>query len=196
MITRAKILRATSSPVERRMWQLLHAFRTGGYHFRKQVPIGPYTVYMACHHARLVIEVDGNTHGTDQARRADAKRDAFLAAEGYTVLRISNYDVVGNPDGVFELISRTLAGRLKQPRATRLPGPDLALSPAPTSPLVGEAGRGDGSLRQTPTLRIQRGLRPLPSPPHQGEGARSSMGHEPAPTSPLVGEARRGVCHV
>lgn len=168
MSERAKALRADSSPVERRMWRLLYTFRTGGYHFRKQVPIGPYTVDMACHHAKLIIEVDGDTHGTDTARRNDARRDAFLRGEGYTVLRISNSEVMTNSDGVYQLVALALEGRPKQQRAAHpLPNPPhkgegvpsgmrqhLAQPPAPTSPLVGEvaqlgaqapsaAGRGD-----------------------------------------------------
>jgi very-short-patch-repair endonuclease len=138
------------------MWRILHAFRTGGYHFRKQAPIGPYTVDMACHHAKLVIEVDGDTHGTDTARRNDAGRDAFLMAEGYTVLRILNSEVVSNENGVYLAVEQALAGRPKQPRASR----------------------------------------PLPNPPHKGEGALSSLrqhlAHPPADTSPLVGEVGRG----
>ena len=168
MSERAKALRADSSPVERRMWRLLYAFRTGGYHFRKQVPIGPYTVDIACHHAKLIIEVDGDTHGTDTARRNDARRDAFLKGEGYTVLRISNSEVMTNSDGVYQLVAIALAGKPKQPRVAHpLPNPPhkgegalpslghhLSQPPAPTAPLVGEvaqlgapapseAGRGD-----------------------------------------------------
>lgn len=156
MSERAKALRANSSPVERRMWRLLYTFRTGGYHFRKQVPIGPYTVDMARHHAKLDIEVDGDTRGSDTARRNDARRDAFLRGEGYTVLRVDNSEVMTNPDGVDQLIAMALDGRPKQPRVAHpLPNPphkgegalsglrhDLSQPPAPTSPLVGEAGRG------------------------------------------------------
>lgn len=144
------------------MWRLLYTFRTGGYHFRKQVPIGPYTVDMACHHAKLVIEVDGDTHGSDTARRNDARRDAFLRGEGYTVLRIPNSEVVRNPDGVYQMVAIALEGRPKQQRVGHpLPNPphkgalpSLRQPPVPTSPLVGEvaqlgasapseAGRGD-----------------------------------------------------
>ena len=160
MTGRSRMLRANSSPIERRMWRLLYTFRTGGYHFRKQTPIGPYTVDMACHHAKLVIEVDGDTHGSDSARRNDARRDAFLASEGYTVLRVTNSDVVSNPDGVYHLVAQALEGRPKQPRVGHpLPNPphkgegalsglrhDRPQAPADTSPLVGEAGRGDADV--------------------------------------------------
>ena len=101
------------------MWRILHVFRTGGYHFRKQVPIGPYYADIACHHARLVIEVDGDTHGTDAAERHDARRDAFLRGQGYTVLRFPNAEVLHNPEGVFAVVSSVLEGRPMNRRAQR-----------------------------------------------------------------------------
>jgi very-short-patch-repair endonuclease len=108
---RAKQLRQNSSAAESRMWRLLYTFRTAGYHFRKQAPIGPYCADIACHHAKLVIELDGETRGSASAEAHDAHRDAFLAAEGYTVLRFSNADVLENPDGTFSIIEQTLQGR-------------------------------------------------------------------------------------
>jgi very-short-patch-repair endonuclease len=163
------MLRANSSPIERRLWRLLYTFRTGGYHFRKQSPIGPYTVDMACHHAKLVIEVDGDTHGSDSAKRNDARRDAFLHGEGYTVLRITNDDVVHNPDGVYQLIALALEGKPKQPRVGR---------PLPSPPHKGEGVPS--------SLRLD--LSQLPT----GTTAIHYLSHPPADTSPLVGEAGRG----
>jgi very-short-patch-repair endonuclease len=114
-IARAKQLRANSTSAERRLWRMLFPFRTGGYHFRKQVPIGPYFADMACHHARVVIEVDGDTHYSDAGEVQDAKRDAFLRGEGYLELRFSNADVLENGEGVYEVIARALEGRAKAP---------------------------------------------------------------------------------
>ncbi|HEV7277142.1 MAG TPA: DUF559 domain-containing protein [Devosiaceae bacterium] len=116
-VQQAKALRLNSSPAERRMWRLLHVFRTDGYHFRKQVPIGPYYADIACHHARLVIEVDGDTHGTDAAARYDERRDAFLRGKGNLVLRFTNDDVLHNPDGVFDVVAAVLADRPQKKRA-------------------------------------------------------------------------------
>ena len=82
------------------MWNILYTFRTGDYHFRKQAPIGPYYADFACHHARLVIEVDGETHGTELERQHDARRDAFLRRQGHTVLRFTNIEIAESPDGV------------------------------------------------------------------------------------------------
>jgi len=116
MSGRARTLRTNASPVERRMWRILHGLRTNGYHFRKQAPVGPYVVDMACHHARLIIEVDGDTHGAPAQLRRDLQRDAFLRAQGYTVLRIPNVEVLRNPQGVYLAVETALAGR---PRSRR-----------------------------------------------------------------------------
>ena len=101
-------LRKTPTAPEVRLWRLIHPFRTGGFHFRKQVPIGRFVVDFACHAEKLVIEVDGDTHFTDAAMRADTQRDAFLRGEGYRVLRFTNVDVMDNPEGVYHQIGVTL----------------------------------------------------------------------------------------
>ena len=108
------------------MWRLLFPFRVDGFHFRKQVPIGPYVVDFACHHAKVVIEVDGDTHATAVGTARDARRDAFLRRAGYIALRFSNRDVVGSPEGVSIVVARTLADRQRSLRSARatsgLPG--------------------------------------------------------------------------
>ncbi len=110
MSTRAQTLRKQATPPEVRLWRLLYPFRTGAYHFRKQVQIGPYCVDFACHHARLVIEVDGDTHYLPGAQKKDAERDRFLRHQGYEVLRFSNADVLSNPEHVHLAIESALKG--------------------------------------------------------------------------------------
>lgn len=109
MPTQAQRLRKNPTPAEIRLWRLIEPLRTGSYHFRKQVAIGPYIVDFACHHAKLVIEVDGDTHFTGDAISADERRDAFLAGRGYRVLHFTNDDVMRNGEGVYTTISNTLA---------------------------------------------------------------------------------------
>ncbi len=69
-------------------------------HWRRQVPIGPYIVDFACHSPAVVIEVDGDTHGTETGIKRDAVRDRYLAERGYEVVRFTNRDVVENAEGV------------------------------------------------------------------------------------------------
>ena len=57
------------------MWNALRTLNPRGYHFRRQVPLGPYYADFACHHPRLVIEIDGLSHTSQEY---DAKRDLFM----------------------------------------------------------------------------------------------------------------------
>ncbi|WDQ97695.1 DUF559 domain-containing protein [Devosia sp. J2-20] len=108
-IQRARSLRKTMPPAEARLWNALRELKPLGHHFRRQVPLGPYYADFASHRAKLVIEVDGDSHHTGQALLRDAARDAFIAAQGYDVLRISNDDVLHNLDGTMTMILGVLA---------------------------------------------------------------------------------------
>ena len=101
-------LRQTPTPAEVAFWQLIYTLRTGGYHFRKQAPIGPYVVNFVCHAEKLVVEVDGDSHYTDAGIAKDAVRTAFLKANGYRVLRFTNAYVLGNREGVFDVVAAAL----------------------------------------------------------------------------------------
>ena len=59
----------------------------------------------------LVVEVDGETHGTDIEIRSDQRRDAFMTDEGYLVLRVPNRDVHDSLEGVPDMLLTTLAAR-------------------------------------------------------------------------------------
>jgi len=116
-----------------------------GLKFRRQHPIGPYYADFACLHARLVIEVDGSTHGTDVAQHNDALRDDYLRSRGFIVLRFVSGDVTDNEAGVGEAILSALAGRPQNYRGS--PPPSLApprrFAPgSATLPAMGEGNAG------------------------------------------------------
>ena len=92
------------------LWRLLReAFP--GWHFRKQVPIRHFIADFASHCAKLVIEVDGGQHATDE----DAPRSAIIKAEGYRVIRFWNNEVLGNREGVRHAIDAALRERHPTP---------------------------------------------------------------------------------
>jgi very-short-patch-repair endonuclease len=72
--------------------------------FRRQHPIGAYIVDFVCLERRLVVEVDGGHHTEDDQIAYDARRDRWLDAEGYRVLRVPAIDVFQNLDGVVDTI--------------------------------------------------------------------------------------------
>ncbi|HWK98166.1 MAG TPA: endonuclease domain-containing protein [Pseudolabrys sp.] len=107
--SRARSLRRDSTDAERLIWSALRAHRLDGASFRRQTPIGPYIVDFCCHAANLVVELDGGQHFDSDQITKDGRRDAFLSAKGYRVLRFSNHDVMTNRDGVLEVIAAVLA---------------------------------------------------------------------------------------
>ena len=77
---------------------MLRNGRLGGLKFRRQHPIGPYTVDFYCHEIGLVIEVDGMSH-EDRGER-DQRRTAYLQQQGLCVFRVTNQDVSSDSEAV------------------------------------------------------------------------------------------------
>jgi len=101
---RARALRKNATDAERILWAALRNFKRGGLHFRRQSPMGRYIVDFVCHRAKLIVELDGSQHGTDQAMAYDAERTEFLNSRGYCVIRFPNVAVFKNLHGMCDAI--------------------------------------------------------------------------------------------
>ncbi|MEH6489298.1 endonuclease domain-containing protein [Hyphomonas oceanitis] len=101
-VARARALRRTMTRAEVILWQNLRARQLGGFKFRRQVPVGPFIADFACVERRLIIEVDGETHFTDDEIARDQKRTVFLGGQGWRVHRVWNTDIYDNLDGVLD----------------------------------------------------------------------------------------------
>jgi very-short-patch-repair endonuclease len=108
---RAKAMRSAPTDAEHRLWQILRAKRLAGYKFRRQMPIDGFIADFVCLGRRLIVEADGGQHGDG----ADARRDAYLEAQGFRVLRFWNNDIFDNEEGVTERILQALAAPLPNP---------------------------------------------------------------------------------
>jgi len=100
----ARRLRREMTDAERKLWYAVRAQRLYGMTFRRQVPIGRFIVDFFCPAHRLIIELDGGQHGADEALGYDTQRSAWLAANGYRVLRFWNRELLTNIDGVLTAI--------------------------------------------------------------------------------------------
>ncbi|MCI4680581.1 endonuclease domain-containing protein [Rhodoblastus acidophilus] len=106
--SRSRALRGEQTDAERKLWSALRGRQLGGFKFVRQEPIGPFFADFVCRDQKLVIEVDGATHSTDEERDYDRRREAFLREAGYRVVRVTNDDVFRNLDGVCETILAAL----------------------------------------------------------------------------------------
>jgi very-short-patch-repair endonuclease len=121
----ARTLRKNSTDAERILWSELRDHRLNGASFRRQVPIANYIADFVCHATKLVIELDGGQHFSDQAEQADAARSAAIEAKGFKVLRFSNHDVMSNRTGVLETIAAAVVERAPTLPRKRERGQDL-----------------------------------------------------------------------
>ena len=109
-------LRRDQTPAERRFWRLLYPFRNVGHHIRRQSPIGDYIVDFVHKRDRLIFEIDGDSHYSDGAELNDVLRTAYLAGRGYRVVRFTNLEILGNPNGVYSELIRLLGDPTHPPR--------------------------------------------------------------------------------
>ncbi|MES2032983.1 MAG: DUF559 domain-containing protein [Pseudomonadota bacterium] len=101
----AKRMRREPTLNERTLWRLLRDRRLEGMKFRRQVPLGRYVVDFLCLRHRLIVEADGPTH-EDSAR--DQERDAWLASQGFRVMRFRNAEIEGFPERVLNAIAASI----------------------------------------------------------------------------------------
>lgn len=127
-VQRARRLRRDSTDAERVLWRGLRE-AVPQARFRRQSPVGPYIADFLSFGQRLIVEVDGGQHDLNAPK--DDMRTAYLESQGYRVLRFWNNDVLGNLDGVLQVIIAAL-----------VPHPD----PLP-------AGEGEGAENPSPTGR-------------------------------------------
>ena len=126
------------------LWRYLKADRIDGLGFRRQLPIRNYIADFICMSAKIVVELDGESHEFEERQRADQNRDAFFVSEGFQVLRFTNEQVMSNLEGVVEAIREVATDRLR----------GLPLSPA--LPHKGGGSR-DTTASVTPTTGNTRG---------------------------------------
>jgi very-short-patch-repair endonuclease len=129
---RARRLRKDSTHAELLIWNRLRSRTLGGFKFVRQGAIGPYIVDFACRERRLVVELDGGQHAESQS---DVIRDQWLRDHHYRVLRFWNNDVIGNTDGVLQVVLTALLDETP-------PHPPV-VADAPAGDLSPQAGRGD-----------------------------------------------------
>jgi very-short-patch-repair endonuclease len=105
-------MRCEPTPAEHRLWQILRAKRLAGYKFKRQLPVDHYIADFACLQHRLIIEADGGQHNES---RGDQRRDTYLRAQGFRVLRFWNNEIFENEEGVLTRIFEALESPLPNP---------------------------------------------------------------------------------
>ena len=98
---------------ERRLWSKIRRKQLKKYQFYRQKNIGDYIVDFYCPAAKLIVEIDGGQHYSEENIAKDEARDKLLSDLGFRVLRFSNSDVFKNIEGVVEEIYNHLFTHIK-----------------------------------------------------------------------------------
>ena len=110
LIEFAPQMRTAPSATEELAWRLLRRRKRGGFYFRRQHPIPPYIADFYCAAARLVVEVDADSHVGQEAN--DRRRHEFLESLGLLVLRFWNSQVFEEHDSFTETVYQTCIARV------------------------------------------------------------------------------------
>lgn len=102
LVYRAKEMRKNPTTAERKLWeQFLRQFP---HRVLRQRPIDHFIVDFYCAALRLVIEVDGEVHDSEQSKARDEVRSKILHSYGLHILRVTNGEVLGDFDRVCGMI--------------------------------------------------------------------------------------------
>jgi very-short-patch-repair endonuclease len=92
ILQRARELRHPLTPAEAKVWSRVRN-RGLSFKIRRQHPIERFIADFYCAEAKLVIEIDGNSHVEPDQEEYDRARTKWLEERGYKVIRIKNEDV-------------------------------------------------------------------------------------------------------
>jgi very-short-patch-repair endonuclease len=102
-------LRKGMTPQEKHLWY--DFLKTYPVHFYRQRPIYKFIADFYCSKAKLVIEIDGSQHYSEDGFEYDKLRSEIINKYGVEVIRFSNYDIDNNFEGVCFTIDKTVRER-------------------------------------------------------------------------------------
>ena len=108
--THAQQLRKNATKEEKHLWY--DFLRQYPVRFNRQKVLGPYIVDFYCASAKLVIELDGSQHYSEEGSEDDKIRDRYLARLGIKVVRYSNLEITREFDAVCVDISEHVKERM------------------------------------------------------------------------------------
>lgn len=94
-------LRKNMTDAERRLWRAIRCRQLNNLQFFRQKPLGQYIVDFYCPIAKLILEIDGSPHYTNEGIAKDKQRDEYLTKQlKLKILRFTNIEVSRNIEGV------------------------------------------------------------------------------------------------
>ena len=99
---RRRTLRKNQTPAEKKLWNHLRKKQFLNLKFFRQYSIDYYIADFYCPKIKLVIELDGSQHLTENSKDYDKVRSEIFESLGINVIRFRNSDVMENIDRVLD----------------------------------------------------------------------------------------------
>ena len=112
IVLTARMLRKNMTKEERHLWY--DFLRDYPIRFVRQKVLGKYIADFYCAKAKIVIELDGSGHYTEDGKQYDIERTAFLEEYGLKVIRVLNSEIINNFRAVCEYIDTIVKQSLSQ----------------------------------------------------------------------------------
>ena len=110
----AKILRNNMTKEEKHLWY--DYLRECPVKFSRQKVLGKYIADFYSAEAKMVIELDGSQHYEKENRIYDEKRTEFLEEYDLKVIRIPNFEINNNFEGICRYLDKKIEQSLSQLR--------------------------------------------------------------------------------
>jgi very-short-patch-repair endonuclease len=102
----ARRLRNKSTKSEIKLWLCIKGKQMKGYDFHRQKPLNYYIADFYCYELKLVIELDGESHLSEEVKLKDSKKQKKLESLGLKVLRFKDEEVFEDIGKVLETIEK------------------------------------------------------------------------------------------
>ena len=103
-----RTLRQNTTQAEALVWARLRNRQVENCKFRRQYSVQSFVLDFYCPELRLAIEIDGESHNSDEAIAYDRLRQSAIAALGIQFLRFTNQQVYEHLDTVLEQIAQVV----------------------------------------------------------------------------------------
>ena len=108
----AKNLRKNATPQEKRLWyDFLSKYEV---RFQRQKAIDNFIADFYCHKAKLIIEVDGTQHYTEEGFQKDEFRTEILEGYDLKIIRFTNRQINTNFAGVCAYIDKVTQASIRE----------------------------------------------------------------------------------
>ena len=112
IVLTARMLRKNMTKEEKHLWY--DFLRDYPIRFVRQKILGKYIADFYCAKAKIVIELDGSGHHTEDGKQYDIERTAFLEEYGLKVIRVLNSEIINDFRAVCEYIDTIVKQSLSQ----------------------------------------------------------------------------------